>query len=397
MSNTLKFGNGKWAIKEGSTLAYNDENGNFKPLPFTFDRAGSATRVNKQGLIEVVSDNEPRIDFSNDSKGALLLEPQRSNQMTYSENLTSWTKQSGVTITLESINNPVNSTNASLITVNTNGAFQNRTTPNASALYSVSFWLHKNSESGTIQISNAQGDASGLWTINLDLLQNDFVRITKDHPSVTVVNEFVTLGDGNIAPFFKSPTGTKSFYVTGFQLEEGSYATSYIPTQGSIGTRMAEICIDAGNEQVINSTEGTLFLHFKAFKNDTSFRYLAISDGTVSNRVVITLDNIYRLQSAVSLAGVTQSNVIKQMTNDSLSNGFKVAMTYKNNEFKSFVNGVETTPRDTSGSVFPTGTLKYLRFTQGNTTSGPLNGETSAVQYYNTALSDAELITLTTL
>ena len=32
MSNTLKFGNGKWATKKGSTLAYNDENGNFKML-----------------------------------------------------------------------------------------------------------------------------------------------------------------------------------------------------------------------------------------------------------------------------------------------------------------------------------------------------------------------------
>ena len=65
MANTLKFGNGEWATKEGSTLAFNDENGNFKPLPFNFERSTSATRVNKEGLIEVVSNNEPRIDFYN--------------------------------------------------------------------------------------------------------------------------------------------------------------------------------------------------------------------------------------------------------------------------------------------------------------------------------------------
>jgi hypothetical protein len=52
MANTFKFGNGKWAVKDGSALAYNDENGNFKPLPFDFTRASSATRVNKDGLIE---------------------------------------------------------------------------------------------------------------------------------------------------------------------------------------------------------------------------------------------------------------------------------------------------------------------------------------------------------
>ena len=51
MAQTLKFGNGTWATKKGSTLAYNDENGNYKPLPFNFTRATSATRVNKQGLI----------------------------------------------------------------------------------------------------------------------------------------------------------------------------------------------------------------------------------------------------------------------------------------------------------------------------------------------------------
>ena len=79
MSNTLKFGNGQWATKEGSTLAYNDENNNFKPLPFNFERGSSATVVNKDGLIETVGSDMPRIDYKDDSEGALLLEPQRTN------------------------------------------------------------------------------------------------------------------------------------------------------------------------------------------------------------------------------------------------------------------------------------------------------------------------------
>lgn len=47
MATTFKFGNGNWAVKEDFALAYNDENSNFKPLPFDFTRASSATRVNK--------------------------------------------------------------------------------------------------------------------------------------------------------------------------------------------------------------------------------------------------------------------------------------------------------------------------------------------------------------
>jgi hypothetical protein len=77
MSTTLKLGAGNWATKAGSLLSYNDENGNFKPLPFNFTRSTGGTRVNKDGLIEVVTNNKPRIDFLNDSNGALLLEPTR--------------------------------------------------------------------------------------------------------------------------------------------------------------------------------------------------------------------------------------------------------------------------------------------------------------------------------
>ena len=54
----------------------------YKPLPFNFRRASSATVVNKDGLIETVGSGEPRIDYKDDSKGALLLEPQRSNLVT---------------------------------------------------------------------------------------------------------------------------------------------------------------------------------------------------------------------------------------------------------------------------------------------------------------------------
>ena len=85
MANTFKFGNGEWAVGKETALAYNDENSNFKPLPFTFDRASTATVVNKQGLIETVGIDEPRIDFLNNTKGHLLLEPQRQNVITYSE------------------------------------------------------------------------------------------------------------------------------------------------------------------------------------------------------------------------------------------------------------------------------------------------------------------------
>ena len=73
MANTLKFGNGEWYGKKDTILAYNDENNNYKPLLFDFSRASSATRVNKDGLIETVGGGQARIDFKDDSKGSFVV------------------------------------------------------------------------------------------------------------------------------------------------------------------------------------------------------------------------------------------------------------------------------------------------------------------------------------
>ena len=99
MANTLKFGNGEWYGKKDTILAYNDLNSNYKPLPFNFSRASKATVINKDGLIEEVGSGQPRVDYLNNTKGAMLLEPSRTNLITYSEDFprTYWTK-SGATI-----------------------------------------------------------------------------------------------------------------------------------------------------------------------------------------------------------------------------------------------------------------------------------------------------------
>ena len=123
MANTLNLGGGKWARKEGSLLAYNSENNNYKPLPFTFDRASSATRVNKQGLIETVGADQPRVDYLNDSNGALLLEPSRTNLITYSEDFSqsAWNK-TNLTLLSNNIISPDGTSNASKLTVTSTGA-----------------------------------------------------------------------------------------------------------------------------------------------------------------------------------------------------------------------------------------------------------------------------------
>ena len=162
MAQTLKFGDGTWATKKGSTLAYNDENGNYKPLPFATTRSTSATRVNKQGLIEVVEGDRPRIDFSNDANGALLLEPSRSNLVTYSEDFSNayWSK-SGSSITSDSVISPDGTLNADKLVENSDTVehFLRRSLSNPTGFYFWSVFVKADERKYVVLRTNADGGA----------------------------------------------------------------------------------------------------------------------------------------------------------------------------------------------------------------------------------------------
>ena len=79
---------------------------------FDFTRATSATRVNKDGLIESVASGVPKLDYPLldgvvQSCPALLLEPNRTNNAPYSEDFTGWgITSSGTTLTSNSAISP---------------------------------------------------------------------------------------------------------------------------------------------------------------------------------------------------------------------------------------------------------------------------------------------------
>jgi len=406
MSNTLKFGNGKWAVKENSTLAYNDENGNFKPLPFTFDRSTSATRVNKEGLIEVVSNNEPRIDFLNDSKGALKLEPSRTNLVTYSEDFAN-----------SSVWGEVNTTFTDNETQSPSGILTGKLTRNVTTFscirdatvstvlgttYVFSAFYKKDTET-TIN-HGVLNQTTGYVTFNFD---TETISITRNDNSDTISTDgfgfekyangwyrvylkFVRKAGSFQAQVARQDSGVigQSTFIYGAQVEQGSYATSYIPTQGSIGTRVAETCSDAGNDQVFNDSEGVLFAEIEGNEDGTN-KFITISDGSIQNRVTI----IFLSNNIVAQVRASNSEVFYQTTSGiSIENYNKIAVHYKTNQCKLFVNGFQIGSTDTSAAM-PSG-LNTLEFKDGSGVS-PFYGSTKQIQYFDTALTDAELISLT--
>ncbi len=167
MANTLKFGNGLWATKEDSVLAYNDENGNYKPLPFQFERDTNATVVNKKGLIETVGNNIPRIDFQGNNKGALLLEPERTNLITYSEDFSDayWTK-SDASVTSGFVS-PDGSNNAYKLVENSSSAIHYIKTPNITVSNSTEHTMSFFAKKGERNIALRDGSSNAFVSIDL--------------------------------------------------------------------------------------------------------------------------------------------------------------------------------------------------------------------------------------
>ena len=384
MANTFNLGNGNWAQKTEKLLAYNAENNNYKPLPFDFDRASTATRVNKQGLIETVATDEPRIDFLNNTKGHLLLEPQRTNLVTYSEDFSQWALGS-VTITPNSAISPDGTQNASLFS-HSGGSFPQIALQNitfvSSADYAPSLYVKSD---GTTQVQHS-------LIVNGQVVNftptNEWVRVSDLIVSPDTSGSFVIAQNSGSAV-------SASFYIWGAQLEEGSYATSYIPTSGQSGgvTRSAETCNNAGNSTVFNDSEGVLYV--EALLKDTgTFKTVAritATDTSTSDGLWIYFRSDNKIQSVLRVGGVDQTSILSntQTTNEY----YKVAFKYKQNDFALWVNGTEVAP-DTSGNTFSADTLSKLGFIL-STDINPFIGNVKDVRVYNTALTDAELIALT--
>ena len=173
------------------------------------------------------------------------------------------------------------------------------------------------------------------------------------------------------------------------QVEDGSYATSYIPTQGSAVTRSAESCNQTPPDGVIGQTEGTLYAELGNIPNNAiDDVFIELSDGTSNNRILFYVDSDGHIRNQIKSNGSISSLI---NTNVDVSSNMKIAITYKTNEAKVFINGVQYGGTDTSVVVPSVSKFNLENFTGTRSQSSSLKD----VKLYNTALTEAELIQLT--
>ncbi len=388
----LKLGNDIWATKQKSLLAYNDEGGNFKSLPFQVDRISSGTYVGRNGLIQTAASNEPRVDFTNNTKGALLLEPQRTNLDTNNSfidnadwSLVDMSRTNEFGVAPDGTNN---STQLSLNSVTGNSRISRAyaATLSSGSTYTFSAYYKGIAGEKAYMRCLAQG-GSGTDVNKLITFTGNWQRETLS---------FVAGSSQNYTYFVDTRVGSDDdateFEVWGGQLELGTYSTSIIPTSSAAVTRVKDEVAKGGNEYVFNDSEGTLFFDLENFSGNT--REITLSNGFTSNRVAFLFYGASAvIRFFVASGGATQADSVFTV-NYNFNQRNKVAFRYKQNDFKAYINGTQVFS-DTSGNT-PVG-LSRFDFANSNGTSNFIEGKINQAQIYNEALSDAELATLTTI
>ena len=343
--------------------------------------------------------------------GSWLLEPQSTNLITYSEDFSNsyWSKQATI-VDANSIISADGTQNASKI----------QSTQTGSALVTVSYpaltvgntytfsCFAKKGNNDWIRLAHISSGGTGCWfdlengvvgTVNSQSATiedygngwykctNTFIAIGSTHANLVFIGICDADGSTNAGIVGQND------YLWGAQLEQQSYATSYIPTNGATNTRLQDIATNSGNSTLINSTEGVLYAEMAALADDGTNRIISLfEDGNINNRVnMFYTSGSNKMKFVVRING---SNVFDNtITLSNILNYNKVALKYKENDFGIYINGVKEVEQ-LSGSTYPSNTLDKLNFNQGSG-SFPFHGKNKALAVYKKALTDANLRCLT--
>jgi hypothetical protein len=193
---------------------------------------------------------------------------------------------------------------------------------------------------------------------------------------------------------FTPTAGTLTVTVSGTvqyaQLEIGAFVTSYIPTVASQVTRTADVATIQGSNfySWYNQNEGSTVVNVASFSNtinrgilqfeSNSTNYIKTWWGGSGNAAFVTVLN-------------TSSQANITIAKNTLNTFYKMANTYKVNDFMFYVDSLAGTP-DTLGDIPITTQLKIGVET---TVTGYLNGHIKQISYYDIRLSNDVLQGLT--
>ena len=356
--------------------------------------------------------NIPRLDYSNGTCPSLLVEPQRTNFITYSEDVNScFPSKSNTTVTSNSTTSPDGTINADLVAFTGANAYVLRgQTVNATTTYTMSVFVKNNNfASGENLIFNMSDGIIGGLKANIDVFNKTATFSGAGGAYTNISGKVEDYGNGwfrvictgtSIAGgggWYEIATAgiTRSCYLWGMSLEVGSYATSYIPTTSASVTRNADVISKTGISSLIGQTEGVVFVDFdcRSSANTGSYDTILNISTDVNNSIDILKNNttaelyIFAINGGtiqVNSVGIAGTNVL---------GSHKVALAYKNNDYVCYLDGVQVFT-DTSASVPTCSNLFLGQYISGST---QLGGGIKAAALWKTRLTNTQLAQLTTI
>jgi hypothetical protein len=343
----------------------------------------------------------------------LLIEEQRTNLLPYSQDFSSSWGFGGATRTANATTAPDGTNNAVLLTAlgNTGTASIGSIVVNATSVtYTVyvklgnadlptnfrSFGLYNATalaDLAYISVNYATGaitsltgpQAAGATAISQTLSNGWFrigVTITTGITSGNTVNAYLgALGGLKVAG--------DTFYCWGAQLEQGAFATSYIPTVASQVTRAADNASMLGDNFATwyRQDQGTLTSSWNV-SNNVSATAIEVNDGSSSNRFNIQPNTGGTTRHLGFVSGVAQ--IIVDITGASTGVS-KDAFAYAAGDFAASRNASAVAA--SSYAVLPTG-INQLRI-GSHLSATYLNGTIRSISYYPTRLPNATLASIT--
>jgi hypothetical protein len=347
--------------------------------------------------------NIPRLDYSNGTCPSLLVEPQRTNRITYSSSYDSsdWTKVQA-TISVNNTTSPSGIQDADkIVSVNGTSACYIYQINNVStgSNYTYSVYLKK-ADVTWIQLVIANDIVSRVWvdldngtigtnsflSANIEAVENGWYRFDAVFNGVnTGTVSYIALANGDNIDAFTG-NGTSGVYAWGAQLEAGNYSTSYIPTTSASVTRNADVISKTGISSLIGQTEGTLFIDADV----TRTAGIQLGNSTSGSDYVNSIQVAFGSSSTnvnVFNGGAPQFSY----ASSAMTGSHKLAIAYKANDFALYIDGVQV-QTDNSGSI---PSLSALVFNHVDlSTTGYLY---NAVALWKTRLTNTQLAQLTSI
>jgi hypothetical protein len=356
--------------------------------------------------------NRPRVDFSLPGCPNLLLEPQRTNTLIYSDQFdnAAWVNING-TITPNTIASPSGVSSADTFTDNsTNGLHaivrysQWSTTQQTFTIYVkpntlTKFFIANGSTGDAVFFDlttlTVEGYTSGLGNpmVNPTItpMANGWIRLSATHTataSQTLSFGFYKVFNATSLAATATYIGTgETAYIWGAQLEVGSYATSYIPTTTASVTRNFETVVKTGISSLINGSEGVVFIEMAAFQDTATLREIII--GSFPNDYIRFGYTNYgaTIQFRYYSAGAL---IFNQFYPTTITNFNKIAFGWQENNFVVYQNGVKKLEQ-------LSGATSVAAFNSIDTSILTFNGKIKSFMIFKTRLTDDELEALTGL